>query len=114
MLAGDPPQLNEVGPFTIRRTTANYNIRFDDARRRMDWQWLVFDELVPEKSCDVCTSDALVSALPLLLRDHSHARRHGAQHTRSVGRTWRLRSGRPRRGRGRRNILRAQRRPDTS
>ena len=62
MLAGDPPQLSEVGPFTMRRTTANYNIRFDDARRRMDWQWLNFDELVPEKSCDVCTSDALVRA----------------------------------------------------
>ena len=62
MLAGEPPQLSEVGPFTIQRTTANYNIRFDDARRRMDWQWLNFDELVPEKSCDVCTRDALVSA----------------------------------------------------
>ena len=64
VLAGEPPQLSEVGPFTIQRTTANYNIRFDDARRRMDWQWLIFDELVPEKSCDVCTRDALVSAFP--------------------------------------------------
>ena len=78
MLAGDPPQLNEVGPFTIRRTTANYNIRFDDVRRRMDWQWLVFDELVPEKSCDVCTSDALVSAVaapPPALASVTRARR---------------------------------------
>ena len=61
MLAGEPPQLSEVGPFTMRRTTATYNIRYDETRRRMDWQWLAFDELVPEKSCPACTSDALVS-----------------------------------------------------
>jgi hypothetical protein len=60
VLAGEPPQLSEVGPFTMRRTTANYNICFDHARRRADWQWLHYDELVPDKSCAACTSDALV------------------------------------------------------
>ena len=60
MLAGEPPQLSEVGPFTLRRTTATYNIRFDNSRRRAEWQWLNYDELVPELSCAECTSDALV------------------------------------------------------
>lgn len=62
MLAGEPPQLSEIGPYVVRRTTAHYNIRFDHEARRVDWQKLPFDELVPELSCPACTSDALVSA----------------------------------------------------
>ena len=58
MLAGAPPVLQEVGPFTLRRTTAKYNIAFDHARRRVDWQYLTFEELLPEQSCAACTPDA--------------------------------------------------------
>jgi hypothetical protein len=58
VLAGAPPQLAQVGPFVLRRTTAKYNIAFDRAARRVDWQSLVFDELLPAESCAECTLNA--------------------------------------------------------
>ena len=62
MLAGAPPQLQEVGPFVLRRTTQHYNIAWSATQSRVDWQSLRFEELLPDKSCAACTADAVVRA----------------------------------------------------
>jgi hypothetical protein len=62
VLEGAPPQLTQVGPFVLRRTTAKYNIAFDHAARRVDWHWLQFDELVTADSCAECTLNATARA----------------------------------------------------
>jgi hypothetical protein len=58
VLEGAPPQLQEVGPFVMRQTTARYNIAFDHARRRVSYQSMTFSELLEDASCAACTYDA--------------------------------------------------------
>ena len=62
MLAGAPPQLQEVGPFVLQRTTQRYNIAWGAQQSRVDWQSLPFEELLPDQSCATCTADAVVRA----------------------------------------------------
>jgi len=55
------PVLDQVGPFVFTETTKRWNIWYTSEQpARVDWDQLVFTELLPERSCAACQLNATV------------------------------------------------------